>query len=338
MSRRKSIPWLRITGIALALIVVAALLFVRHAWKQRRDISDIDWPTAKSVTDPDAVVSVTWLGITTLLFDDGETQIIVGGTFTRLSALRLLSFMPVSSDIATINQAIAAFKLDRLAAIVPVHSHFDHAMDAGRVANRTNALVLGSESTANIARGADVPVDQYQTLADGESRQFGEFSVRLLLSNHAPIGPGNREWFAGSIVEPLRQPASPAAWKTGVTWSIMIQHPRGTSLVQGSGGFIEGRLYDEQADVIFLGVGGLAGLGPDYVRQYWDETVVATGASRVIAVHHDDYTAPFGEVRLFPPIADDVVKTAQWIDAIRRSSNDPTPVELPSFGQTLLLY
>lgn len=188
MSRRKSIPWLRITGIALALIVVAALLFVRHAWKQRRDISDIDWPTAKSVTDPDAVVSVTWLGITTLLFDDGETQIIVDGTFTRLSALRLLSFMPVSSDIATINQAIAAFKLDRLAAIVPVHSHFDHAMDAGRVANRTNALVLGSESTANIARGADVPVDQYQTLADGESRQFGEFSVRLLLSNHAPIG------------------------------------------------------------------------------------------------------------------------------------------------------
>jgi L-ascorbate metabolism protein UlaG (beta-lactamase superfamily) len=285
------------------------------------------------------MVTVTWLGTTTLLFDDRETQILIDGNFTRVNPFRIASFVPLSSDIATINYALTEFGIDRLAAIVPVHSHFDHAMDVGHVANRTSAVILGSESTANIARGADVPVDQYQILAEGETRQFGDFTIRLKASRHAPIKPGDDgPWFPGTIDTELRQPASVNAWKEGVVWSVFIGHPRGTSLIQGSGGYIKGKLQDESADVVMLGIAGLAGLGEEYVTELWHETVRATGATRVVAVHFDDFTAPFGEVRLFPHIADNILVTVGWISDVNAGNDSEVTIELPPFGQAIPLY
>ena len=228
--------------------------------------------------------------------------------------------------------------MTRLAAIIPVHSHFDHAMDVGYVANRSSAVVLGSESTANIVRGADVPVRQYQILADGEVRQFGEFTIRLIASVHAPIAGGDEEYFAGIIERPLRQPASVSEYKTGVAWSIVIDHPRGTTLVQGSAGIVPGKLAPESVDTVMLGVAGIAALGKEYVADYWEETVVATEAARVIAVHHDDYNLPFGEVGLLPDMFDKVIRTAGWIDEIIEESGSDVQIELPPFGQPIILY
>jgi L-ascorbate metabolism protein UlaG (beta-lactamase superfamily) len=328
----------RIFALVLLVAVIIAVAVVQRLWKDRPPLELVGWPQADLLVEPTDMVTVTWLGNTTLLFDDHETQVLIDGNFTRVRPLEIALFLPVSSDVATVNYALAEFRMDRLAAIVPVHSHFDHAMDVGHVANRTSAVVLGSESTANIARGADVPVDQYQILAEGETRQFGDFTIRLLASRHAPVKFGEEPWFPGTIEDPLRQPASVNAWKEGVTWSIFIGHPRGTSLILGSGGYVKGKLQDESADVVMLGIAGLTRLGKDYVRELWNETVVATGATRVLPVHYDDFTAPFGEVRLFPHIADNILVTSDWIDEVIEENGTAITIELPRFGQPIPLY
>ena len=334
-----ALRWARYSALALFAIVIVAILVVVWLWQVRHAIDDIGWPTADSVSEPTGSVTVMWLGTSTLLFDDQETQILIDGNFTRVSPIDIALLLPVSSDVATINYALAEFRMDRLAAIVPVHSHFDHAMDVGHVANRTSAVILGSESTANIARGAIVPVHQYQILAEGEMRQFGDFTIRLLASRHAPIKPGGEgPWFPGTIDEPLQQPASVNAWKEGVVWSIFIGHPRGTTLIQGSGGYIDGKLNGESADVVMLGIAGLVGLGRDYVTKFWNQTVSVTGATRIMPVHHDDYTAPFGEVRLFPTFLDNIVITAGWIDEIVEENGSEVSIELLPFGQQIPLY
>ena len=330
--------WLgRAAAVLFVIVAFASLLFWR-IWQIRGDIDDLGWEASLTATEPGDAVTATWLGTSTILFDDGETQILIDGTFTRVGALDALFLRRVSSDVATINYALARFQMNRLAAIIPVHSHFDHAMDVGHVANRTSAVVLGSESTANIVRGAEVPVDQYQILGDGEIRQFGAFTIKLIASVHAPIGLDDEEIFPGIIEIPLRQPVRISEYRTGVTWAVLLSHPRGTTLVQGSGGFVPDKLKGETADVVMLGLARVANLGRDYLNEYWDETVGATSATRVIAIHHDDYTAPFGEVRLFPDIADNVTKTAAWIDDLIALSGNSINVELPPFGQPILLY
>ena len=324
--------------IAVAIVALFLSLLLWRVLQIRGKFEAIGWEYAAVAGEPADVVTATWLGTTTILFDDGETQILIDGAFTRVDALSSILLRRVRSDVATINRAMSTFGMNRVAAIVPVQSHHDHALDVGHVANRTKAIVLGSESTAMIARGADVPVDQYQVLASGEARQFGEFTIKLIANVHAPIGLDGQEIFPGVIDRPLRQPARISDYRTGVAWSVLVSHPRGTTLVQGSAGFVEGLLDEETADVVMASVAGLAGLGESYTRNYWEETVTATGAARVIAVHHDDFTAPFGVVRLLPDVLDKVLKTVGWIDDIVADSEQPVTIELPPFGEPIILY
>lgn len=323
----------------LAIAAVAIVLTystVAWLWQYRTPLESLPWAIAETLPDDEGSVSATWLGVTTLLFDDGETQILVDGYFTRASALEIALLKNLKSDVATINYVMDEYRIDRLAAIVPVHSHLDHAMDVGRVANRSTALVIGSGSTANIARGADVPVNQFQTLASGESRVFGEFTVTLIESRHVPVGPAAEGFPAGVIDEPLRQPARFWAWKGGVSHSILISHPAGTALVQGSAGFEPGALSGRPADVVFLSVAGLAAQGRRYAEQYWDETVGATGATGVFAVHFDDFTLPFGRVELLPDIADEVLVAAEWLND--HAGNADIEIKRPPFGIPVILY
>ena len=239
-----AVRWIRNVLLSLAAMVLAAGMAVAWLWQDRAAVDELAWPVAVSpVRNGDEVV-VTWLGVTTLLFDDGETQILTDGHFTRAGLLQLALVLPLQSDVAAINQVMSEFRINRLAAVVPLHSHFDHSMDAGIIANRSTAVILGSESTANIARGANVPVNQYQILADGESRQFGNFTITLMRSRHAPVGLGGKAFFPGSIEEPLAQPARVSSYKEGVSYSVLIGHPRGTALVQASAGFVEKKLRE----------------------------------------------------------------------------------------------
>lgn len=332
----KAFRWTAYAVAGVLIVLALGSATTAWLWRKRAPLSELPWPVAETLADAEGSVTVTWLGITTLLFDDGETQILIDGTFTRLSALDIALQRKVRSDIATINYAMDEFRIERLAAIIPVHSHVDHAIDAGNVANRSTAVILGSESTANIARGADVPVDQYQILANGETRHFGDFKITLIESAHAPIGPGDQGWFSGVIDEPLQQPARVWSWRGGTAASILVEHPSGSTLVQGSAGFVEGQLAALKADVALISVAGLASLGREYTLRYWQETVAATGAHRVFAIHFDDFTQPFGEIRLFPDIADNVVDSSAWINEI--ASENDVQVRRPPFGVPITLY
>lgn len=329
--------WLRITLTTVVTVAAFAIGGIIWLWQDRPEVSELGWPLADTTAESGESVTVTWLGVTTLLFDDNETQILIDGFFTRFGIPHYL-FLPIATDIANVNQAMAEFQINRLAAIIPTHSHFDHAMDVGFVANRSSAVVLGSESTANIVRGANLPVDQYQILANRETRKFGDFTITLITSRHTPIADGEKPWFPGTINEPLLQPARINKWREGQSYSIIVSHPRGTTLVHSSAGYIEDHLKNISADVVMLGVAGLSGLGRQYTEHYWNETVIMTGASRVFPVHYDDFTKPFGEVMLFPKIADDTVKSAGWINEIAASTDNPPAIYLLPFGRSIVLY
>jgi len=163
-------------ALTITVVLVLASITVVLLWRERPSLDAIDWPSPAlaSAANADAV-TVTWLGVTTLLFDDGETQILIDGFFSRPSLSDIVLRRPVDNDAATINYAMNEFRMRRLAAIIPVHSHFDHAMDVGAVANRSSASILGSESTAQVARGAGVPEDQITVVEAATSFEFGNF-------------------------------------------------------------------------------------------------------------------------------------------------------------------
>jgi len=325
---------------ATVLIAITAVTATGSSllWRDRSTLDSTGWQAPPDPAENNASVTVTWLGVTTLLFDDGESQILIDGFFSRPTLWDSILGRAVVNDAATINYALHEFGIRRLAAIIPVHSHFDHAMDIGAIARRTSASVLGSESTANIARGAGVPEDQIIVAADGQTYEFGEFKVRLLRSRHAPIGWGGGAPLPGTIDEPLSLPQPIDAFREGASYSIVIEHTQGTTLVQGSAGFVEGALEPLSADVVMLSVGGLTTLDSEYAEIYWQETVTNTGALTVYPIHFDDFTKPFGTVIPSPKFLGNLEKTARWFDAFRDRWDQGTQILLPEFGKPIPLY
>ena len=326
---------------ALTFTVVLVLLSITVVllWRERPSVDAIDWhsPALASAANADAV-TVTWLGVSTLLFDDGETQILIDGFFSRPSLSDIVLRRPVDNDAATINYAMNEFRMRRLAAIIPVHSHFDHAMDVGAVANRSSASVLGSESTAQVARGAGVPEDQITVVAATTSFEFGNFRVTMRPSGHAPIGWRGSVPLAGVIDAPLTMPQPISAWRMGGGYTIIIEHPQGTALVQGSAAYKKYELQDIAADVVFLGVGQLDSLGREYAELYWQHTVTTTGSHSVYPIHFDDFTKPFGEIVLPPRFIDNFEKTAQWLTEFQRRWDRDTSLFMPEFGKPIAIF
>ena len=324
---------------SLVAIVFLLSIAVVLLWQNRPDLDAIDWPkpTTASAMNPDAV-TVTWLGVTTLLFDDGETQILIDGFFSRPTLMDIVLDLPVDNNAAQINYAMNEFRMRRLAAIIPVHSHFDHAMDVGEIANRSSASVIGTASTAQVARGAGVPEDQITIVEGDASFQFGNFEVTLRPTSHSPVGWRGSIPFDGIIEAPLMMPQPVSAWRMGGAMTVIIAHPQGTALIQGSAYYKKYDLQDVAADAVFLGVGQLHSLGRDFAEVYWQHTVTATGSHSVYPIHFDDLTQPFGDVILAPRITDDFEETAEWLSQFRNRWDTDASLFMPEFGKPIAIY
>lgn len=338
LSREKFNHWAKRVAIGLAALIVVLVLLITALWNDRPSLSEVEWPPYPEYEARADAVTLTWLGVTTLLFDDGETQLLIDGFFSHPSIADVVFRVAVQSDAAQVNFILDEYQMRRLAAIIPVHSHFDHAMDIGAIANRSSASILGSSSTAQIARGAGVPEDQIVVVENGGEYEFGGFTVKMIASTHAPIGWGGSVPFAGEIREPLKLPAPVSAWREGRSYSIVVEHAQGTTLIQGSSGFLPRALDDVRADVVLLGTGGLESLGRAYAEQYWLASVTSTGAKRILPIHFDDMTRPFGTIELNPRVLDNFVDLAAWLDEIRETWDNDARLYLPQFGKRVALY
>lgn len=233
-----------------------------------------------------AGLTATFLGVSTILFDDGETALMTDGFFTRPS-LRKVGLGAIAPDEQTIDACLTRAGARTLAAVICAHSHYDHAMDAPVVADRTGAVLVGSASTANIGRGWGLAEDRLVVAEEGAPLRFGAFTVRVVESTHSP-----GDHFPGAVEAPLVPPAKAKAWRTGECYSIFLDHGERTALVHASANYRPGALAGERADVVYLGVAPLGKQSAKFRDAYWDEVVAATGARRVIPVHWDDFFRP----------------------------------------------
>lgn len=284
-------------GLLAILFAFVLLLAIALAWLllfYKPVPVDPAWAVTGSTDIPPGAVTVRFTGTSTLLFSDGETDWMVDGWFSRPGPYGLL-FGTVAPDLEGIERGLAANEVDTLAAVFPMHSHYDHAMDAPEVARRTGAVLLGSESTANIGRGWGLPESQIQVVADRAPFQLGQFVITPIVSRHFEFpDPALRERALGDplIAAPLVPPVSAFDYKLGKAYVLHVSHPKGSWLIVGSAGYVEGALEGFNADTVFLGVGGLGSQTDDYREVFWRETVGRVAPQRVIPIHYDSLTAP----------------------------------------------
>jgi len=283
-----------------------------------------DEPPAAS----DSPVTVTWAGVTTLLIDDGTSAVMTDGFFSRPSLLRV-GLRPLSPSVPRIDGCLTRLGVDRLEAVLPVHTHFDHAMDSAVVAERTGAAVVGGRSAVQVGRGHGLPDDRVTAVTPGLPVTLGAYDVTLIAAEHCPP-----DRFPGVIAEPVTPPVKVSAYKCGEAWSTLIHHRTSGRrlLIVGSAGFVRGALDGQRADVVYLGVGQL-GLQPEqYLTDYWTETVRTVGARRVVLIHWDDFFRPLHKpLRALPYAGDDLDVSIRVLS--RLAVDDGVALHLPTLWQ-----
>jgi L-ascorbate metabolism protein UlaG (beta-lactamase superfamily) len=278
--------------------------------------------------EPDAPLSVTWMGVATLLLDDGSSALMTDGYFSRPS-LAQIAAGKLSPLPARVDGCLTRAKVSQLVAVIPVHTHIDHAMDSALVADRTGAQLVGGESAANVGRGYGLPEDRLVVAVSGEPIRLGAYEITLIESHHCPP-----DRFPGVISAPLIPPAKVSAYRCGEAWSTLVHHlPSGRQLlIQGSAGFVKGALAGHRADAVYLSVGQL-GLQPrSYLLDYWAETVRTVGARRVILIHWDDFFRPLSKpLRALPYAGDDLDVSIHILDQL--AAADGVTLHMPTVWQ-----
>ncbi|MFT5692725.1 MAG: L-ascorbate metabolism protein UlaG (beta-lactamase superfamily) [Oceanicoccus sp.] len=285
-----AVKWIKRIGLVFLVLSVLGIgwLFTRPG------MADVGIPYAPTASVKSTAVTVKWFGVATLLIDDGETQIMTDGFFSRPSLLDVALKRPIGPDVEKIASVLEAHDINRLAAIIPVHSHYDHAMDSGEVAKKTGAMLLGSKSTAFVGRSSLVPEEQIHIIETGKAYTFGKFKVTFYESKHAPLS--SNSGIDGKVQEVFELPTPYTTWQLGAAYSILVEHPNGSLLVQGSAGYLPGAFEKLDVDAVFLGTGGLRNQTREYRESYIYETVTLTNPDVVYTIHHDNMFGTLGNV------------------------------------------
>lgn len=312
-------------GLLIAILSLAAGL----AWMLGRHASlapyvHLQWSQPASA----GPVKVTFFGVSTMLIDDGDTAIMTDGFFSRPGKWQVFTGR-IGPDVQAIERDLAGANVRRLAAVVVVHSHYDHAMDSPEVARRTGALLVGSESTANVGRGWKLPESRIRVAKVGEPMKFGRFTVTFFPSRHAPTG-----FTGGTIDQPLAPPARAIDYREGDTYAVLVEHEGRSLLINGSAGFEPGALRGVHADVVMLGIGTLGMQKPDYRDAYWRDVVQSVGAKRVFPIHWDDFWIPSdGPMQPLPAPLDRFDESMNFL--LERARAERVDLKLPAQRQAM---
>ncbi len=202
---------------------------------------------------------LTYLGNAGWEITDGKTVVLVDPFVTQFNrwtrtgpAREILPTDPYPADTALINRHIK-----RADYILITHGHSDHALDAGTISKRTGAVIIGTETAANLARAYDVSEDKLITVVGGEDYDFETFSLRVIPSIHSALDDkryfGNGRGIAGTAPRGLRAPLRRNEYQEGGSLAYLIRIGGHEVLAMGSMNFLEREMEGLRPDIALVG-------------------------------------------------------------------------------------
>lgn len=319
------------TLLGLLALLVLGIGYIYTRTQPSGDINKYEEYFVGDSAPGDSSVMVTFFGVSTLLIDDGETQLLIDGFFSHKTLMTCL-FEEVESDTALISKFIDDYNIDRLQGIFVTHSHFDHGFDAGHVAKLTGAPLYGSSSTLNIGRGADVVEDQLRLYEPNVDMQIGNFTVRVVPSLHSPGGT-----FPGEIIEPLRQPVKWDAYTEGGSFDFLITYGGKKMYIKPSPNYINGALDSLDVDLLFLGIATVTKQGDEFADNFYNENVKVLEPSILIPIHWDNFFEPISaNLAMLPKFTCDAEDDFDYF--IRRTKADGIEFKILQGTKSMIVF
>ena len=228
---------------------------------------------------------------------------------------------PPVTDAATVDARVPCADYVMLS-----HSHFNHCMDVPYIAKKTGAVVIGTESTVNVAINNGVPLEQTLAVQGGEDYAFDKFSLRIIPSLHSALSCKLYRDFG--TIPATTKPLSLDEYVEGGTLAYLLRFAGREILLFGSMNYIEREVEGLRPDIAFV-----AAAPPRLeIRDYTARLMHCLGCPPlVIATHWDDQGLPFGA-----PQDKALAQTGRFIDEVHATAPD-SKVVVPLHFQTVVV-
>jgi len=254
-------------------------------------------------------LSITWYGSTTLKLSDGKSSLLFDPFFTRPTLTDIVLFRDTTSDKKKIKKWFLNDLDNPLDGIIVSHTHYDHVLDLVVLQEMTGAQVYGGNSTYNILKGG-AREKSYIKISVGEVINIGAYKISVLPSKHSHHIAGIT-FFDGLISSPLKLGSSIFNYKTGESFSFLIEHPFGNIYFNPSARITEDLKKSElpKIDILIQGI-----IKRKSTEDLIENVVDELKPSIVIPVHFDDFFIPLNEgLTLF-----DMAETPEFIRTFKK--------------------
>lgn len=289
---------------------------------------------------PKARTTLKWLGTAGWEISDGNTVVLVDPYVSRILGPQppgraAYKQQPGDTrplygwdDVPVLDGSAIDSLVPRANYILVTHTHYDHVLDVPHIALKTRAVVIGTESTANVVRAYGVPEEQLITVRGGEDYQFDGFSLKVIPSIHSPLD--HKHYFSSSV--------APAGMKAPLTLRQM--HPEGGTLaflirfhghqilVFGGMNYIEREVEGLQPNVVLVGAAGSRTEIYDYSGRLMRALHFP---ALVIPTHWDNFAEPFNASQ------DDAVAALQSFVREINAASPTTRVVIPKYFEAIPL-
>jgi len=274
-------------------------------------------------------VRFKWFGTNGWEISFGNKTILIDPWFNRFESGFLQNKLShdtvLPTDTTLIDQHVK--KADQ---ILIGHGHWDHMADVPYIAKKTGAMVIGSETHANVMRAAGVPEGKIVQVKGGEYMQFDGYTIEVFPSVHS-MGGTKKYAVPGHLVSvPPSPPTKVGDLPEGDTLIyVLTVGGKFTVFLMSSGNYIERAIAGLKPDVALV-----APLFSNNTHAFTPRLMKALGYPRlVLPTHWDNFEAPLsGPVQDLRGIYGDPANLDLWVKEMKTLTPKTRIVTLNYFG------
>jgi L-ascorbate metabolism protein UlaG (beta-lactamase superfamily) len=276
-----------------------------------------------------AGVSFKWFGTNGWEITFGNKTILIDPWFNRFESGFLQNKLNhdavLPTDTTLIDQHVK--KADQ---ILIGHGHWDHMADVPYIAKKTGAMVIGSETHANVMRAAGVPEGKIVPVKGGEYMQFDGYTIEVFPSVHS-MGGTKKYAVPGHLVSvPTAPPTKVGDLPEGDTLIYVLRiGGKYTVFLMSSGNYVERAIAGLKPDVALI-----APLFSNNTHDFTPRLVRALDYPKlVLPTHWDHFEAPLSA----PPtdlrgIYGDPANLDLWVKEMKKLTPRTRIVTMNYFG------
>jgi L-ascorbate metabolism protein UlaG (beta-lactamase superfamily) len=190
-----------------------------------------------------------------------------------------------------VNEALIDRYITKADQILIGHGHWDHMADIPYIAKKTNAMVIGSETHANILRASGVPEGKIVQVKGGEVMQFDGYTVEVFPGLHS-LGPTKKYTVPGHRISVPPAPTTVGDLPEGDSLIYLVTIDGKYSIfLMSTANFVERAIAGLKPDVALV-----ASIFASQIHDYTLRLLRALNYPKVILpTHWDNFEKPFSE-------------------------------------------